>query len=277
LLIAPNIVWNAQNEFATFSHTADNANWGRSFVHPLKALEFAGGQLGVFGPVLFPAYLVFCVRWFRAPSLRASGGGTQRLLIAFSLPVLTLMTAQAFLSRAHANWAAFAYVAATVLITAVFLREGWLKLFRASLGIHLAAAFLIAFGGVLAGRVELPGGADPFARVLGWKALAEAAADKAQAAGFSAVATDRRSLAAELLYYLRDRQIPVVAVRDDGPPSDHFEMTRPLDENTPRPVLLVSFSSEAPPSSRALGAEDIPAGPAKVREVYFYAIDEASR
>ena len=139
------------------------------------------------------------------------------------------MAAQALLSRAHANWAAFAYVAATVLITAVLLRQGWRRLFRVSMAIHLAIVLLVGIGGILAGRLALPGGADPYARLLGWKALAETAADKARAGGFAAIATDKRALAAELLYYLRDAAIPVVAMRDDGPPSDHFEMTRPLD------------------------------------------------
>src|SRR5262249_27958412 len=44
LLIAPNLIWNSANSFATFSHTADNARWGGSLINPLKALEFFGGQ-----------------------------------------------------------------------------------------------------------------------------------------------------------------------------------------------------------------------------------------
>jgi 4-amino-4-deoxy-L-arabinose transferase-like glycosyltransferase len=276
-LLAPNILWNAQNRFATFSHTADNANWHGSMFNPDNAADFLVGQLGVFGPVLFVAFVIYCIDWLRSAERRAAAGDAERLLLAFSVPVLALMTVQALLSRAHANWAAFAYIAATVLITAALIRDGWLRLFRASLALHLFAAFLIVAGGLIAGRAALPGGADPYARVLGWKALAEAAAVKAQEGGFRAIATDKRSLAAELLYYLRDRNIDVVAMRDDGPPSDHFEMTRPLTAATPRPVLLVSFSAEGPQGSRPLGTEQIPAGPVKSRLVHFYALDGAAR
>ena len=109
---------------------------------------------------------------------------------------------------------------------------------------------MIGAGGVLAGRVVLPGGLDPYARVLGWKALAENAAEQAKAGGFAAIATDKRALAAELLYYLRDAGLPGRGNARGGPPSDHFEMKRPLDETTPRPVLLVSISREGPPEAK---------------------------
>ncbi len=37
-MIVPNLVWNYAHAFATFSHTADNANWSGSLLHPDKAL-----------------------------------------------------------------------------------------------------------------------------------------------------------------------------------------------------------------------------------------------
>ncbi len=207
-IIAPNLLWNVQNGFATFKHTADNANLRNSLFHPAEALEFVTGQFGVFGPVLFAALVVYCVNWLRNPQAGAAAGEPERLLLAFTLPVLLLMAAQALLSRAHANWAAFAYVAATVLITAVLLRQGWHRMFRVSMALHLAVVLLIGIGGILAGRLALPGGADPYARLLGWKALAETAADKARAGGFAAIATDKRALAAELLVLLPGRGNP---------------------------------------------------------------------
>ena len=276
-MIAPNLIWNAHHGFATLNHTADNASWGKSIFHPGEALEFLIGQLGVFGPLLFAALVAYCVQWLRDPRWRARAGARERLLLAFSVPVLLLMTIQAVLSRANANWAAFAYVAATVLISSVLLRQGRRRFFALSLGIHLCVALLIGVGGTLAGRVTLPGGFDPYARLLGWKALAEASAEKAREGHFAAIAINKRALAAELLYYLRDAAIPVVAMRGDGPPGDHFEMTRPLDATTPRPVLLVSFDREGPPASELIGAADIAAGHGKPRHIFFHALREAPR
>ena len=47
-----------------------------------------------------------------------------RLLLAFTLPIILIFIGQAFLLRAHANWAAGGYIAATVLVTATMLRDG---------------------------------------------------------------------------------------------------------------------------------------------------------
>jgi hypothetical protein len=65
-------------------------------------------------------------------------------LLAFSVPVILLLTLQTLLSRAPANWAAAAYPAATILVTAELLRH-WPRLFRISLGLHLGAALVITF------------------------------------------------------------------------------------------------------------------------------------
>jgi 4-amino-4-deoxy-L-arabinose transferase-like glycosyltransferase len=269
--ILPNLYWNAQNKFATFSHTADNANWSGSLIHPDNALEFLAGQLGVFGPILFICLVMFCLRWRRGDA-PTGNGHAERLLLSFCLPVLGLMLVQALLSRAHANWAAFAYIAATVLITAALLREGWTRLFRASLVLHLAIMLLLAVGGATAGRLPLPGGADPYARVLGWREVAEAAGAKAAAEGYRAIATDKRSLAAELLYYMRDRNIPVVALRSDGRPRDHFELTRPLTAETPRPVLIVS-QSKTMAGAEPAGTAEIAAGRER-RTITFFRLQE---
>ncbi len=272
-ILAPNILWNTQNGFATLSHTADNANWGDSLLHPVAALEFIGGQFGVFGPIFFAAFLLFCISWLRDPAVRARNAGAAALLLTFAVPVILLMTFQALLSRAHANWAAFAYVAATVLMTGVLLREGWTRLFQASLALHLAVFVLVSVGGILAGRISLPGGSDPYARVLGWKALAEAAAEQARAGGFKTIATDKRALAAELFYYLREEKLEIVALGGGGRPRDHFELTRPLTSATPRPVLLVSFTNKLPDNARAISVQKFPAGLSSTRQVYFYKLD----
>ncbi len=62
LLIAPNMAWNYSHKFATFSHTAENANWGGSMLHPNKAFEFFASQFAVFGPILFGTFLIIVWR-----------------------------------------------------------------------------------------------------------------------------------------------------------------------------------------------------------------------
>jgi 4-amino-4-deoxy-L-arabinose transferase-like glycosyltransferase len=273
LLIAPNIGWNAQNKFATFSHTADNANWSGALLNPADALEFFFGQFGVFGPILFACLIAYVVRWQRAGG-PTGNDSAEHLLLSFCLPVLGLMLIQALLSRAHANWAALAYVAATVLMTAALLRGNWAWLFRASMWLHLVLALLMGLGGIFAERLPWPEGLNPYARVLGWREMAEAAAAKAEAGRYRAIVTDKRALAAELHYYLRDSRIPVVALRGEGPPRDHFEMTRPLRADTPRPVLMVSQSGGKGGSAEPAGMAEIMAGRER-RNIYFYRLRDA--
>jgi 4-amino-4-deoxy-L-arabinose transferase-like glycosyltransferase len=277
VLIAPNLVWNSAHRFATFSHTADNADWGGSLLHPVKALQFVGSQFGVFGPILFGALLVIAWRAWkgRLPE-------PDRMLLAFSAPIIVVITAQALISRAHANWAATAYVAASVLVMATMVRDGawgWLK---GSFAANIALLVLMAAGTVTAGRVALPATPDPFARILGWRELAAATRDelaRAKAAGrpFAAVLTDDRAVTSELLYYMRGEPTPVLAWRH-GAPHDHFELTRPFTPATSGPVLLVRLGSDpgrvpsAFASSQRIGGRTLPAGENAQRQVTFYAL-----
>lgn len=277
LLIVPNLAWNYANGFATFSHTAANANWGSSLVHPLKALQFLGAQFGVFGPILFGAFLVIVWRAWRTPV-----GEPDRMLLAFSLPIITVITVQAFLSRAHANWAATAYVAAVVLVTASMVRDGAWAWLKASFAVNVAVLLLLILATSTAGRIALPVAPDPLARILGWHELGEATREelaKARSAGhpFAAVLSDDRAVTAELLYYMRDEPTPVRAWRK-GPPRDHFQLTRPFTGAVRGPVLLVNLGSSmgsvasAFAKARKLGERHLAAGESTRRQVTFYAL-----
>jgi len=280
LLIAPNLAWNAANSFATFAHTADNANWSGTLFHPEKALEFFGAQFGVFGPILFGSLLVITWRAWRDGLPEP-----ERLLLAFALPVIVLVTVQAFLSRAHANWAAVSYVSATVLVTATMLREGAWRWFKGSLALHAAILLGIGIATATAGSFRLPVGGDPFARTLGWRAIAEETATvlaEARQSGrpFGAVIADDRAIAAELLYYMRDQPTPVFAWREPGVrPKDHYELTRAYQRGSPEPVLLVSFRRGAERVTsrfavvKPLLEREVPAGAGPGRRVAFYRLE----
>lgn len=276
-LIAPNVLWNVANGFVTFSHTADNANWRGIPFHPDKAAEFLFAQFGVFGPILFGALLV--IVW-RAAKRSGALAPADKLLLAFSVPILIVVTTQGLLSRAHANWAAPAYVGAIVLVTAVMIRDrafGWM---RASIAIHVALALLIAGATWQAGRFALPGIGDPLARTLGNRALADAVrkeiADAAQAGHpIRSILTDDREIAAALAYYAHDIAVPAYSWREGSAPRSYFEMTRPFTASAHSPVLLVSARPAASSVTRhfatvATGVpHTVPAGDHATRTVHF--------
>ena len=277
-LIAPNVAWNMANKFATLAHTADNAKWGGSLVHPGKALEFLAAQAAVFGPILVGGLMLTLVTGWREGL-----SDTDRLLVCFTLPVLVVITAQALVSRAHANWAATAYVAASVLVPAMLLRLGkdsWLK---ASLALHLVVLAALALGTSLAGRLRLPAIGDPFQRTLGWSDIAErttAVLGEARNRGapYAAVIADERAVTAALLYYMRHEPTPVKAWLSGPRPLDHYEMTRPFRGND-TPALLVSVRRDADRitthfrSATPVSRDLVPAGLGTPREVHFLKLD----
>lgn len=275
-LIAPNLIWNAANQFATFAHTADNANWRGSLVNPVNALIFLGTQFGVFGPIMFGALIAITIR-----AWRRGIPAEDRLLLSFALPVLAIVAVQAFLSRAHANWAAVAYVSATVLVIATLIRDTSWGLIRTSFALHLVVLIALGLGVASAGQFRLPLAGDPFARTLGWKEIASetrALVEDARRRGqpYGSIITDERALTAELLYYMRDEATPVLAWRGGERPQDHYELKRPFAKGSPEPVLLVGLRGDVDrvlgrfDRSEPLGVKTIAAGAGQPRRVRFY-------
>ncbi len=288
VMIVPNMMWNQAHSFATFSHTADNAKWEGGLFHPAKALEFFGSQFGVFGPLYFAGLLVIIWRGWKARLPEAD-----RLLMAFCLPLVAIITVQAFVSRAHPNWAAVAYVPGVVVVIATLVRDaawGWLK---ASYWIHAAVLAVLIAGTATAGAVRLPVKPDPLARTLGWREIAAATRAEivaARLAGkpYASVVTDDRSITAELLYYMRAEPTPVLAWKSSPRPHDHFELTRPFKGGAQEPSLLVTLGTiavaGAPLKSgqrsvfEAFGGvvpvavRDVPAGINDKRRVSFFAL-----
>ena len=143
LVMAPHFIWNAVNDFATVGHTVDNANLGGDLLNPEHLLEFLLDQMGVFGPIAFLALIGGLIVYIvRKPA--AERDGRDLWLIAFILPVIIFIAGQAVLSRAHANWAATAYPAASVLVAAWLLRAQPRALLWIAIATLTGAGFVFA-------------------------------------------------------------------------------------------------------------------------------------
>jgi hypothetical protein len=269
-LFSPNIAWNAVNGFPTVKHTSANIGWEYPYLHPLRVLEYIGLQFGVFGPILFVVLLRAAWREIRNPTDPA-----KILLLSFSLPVLALLLVQALLSRAHGNWSATAYPAASVLVTATMLELNRQRLFRISLILHLAVAVVLAVVPAFANRLPLFEQIQFLRSVIGWRETANVVRAKLAADRYGALLVDTREMTAELLYYLRDLPIPLYIWASGPAPSNHYEMTRPFTADAPKPVLLVSLGSCPPPITFAfgkftdLGIERVPLVESRPRVLHF--------
>ncbi|MEE2565733.1 ArnT family glycosyltransferase [Hyphobacterium marinum] len=239
-LVTPNLLWNAANDFATLQHTADNANWGADLFHFAEMADFVLAQLGVFGPALFPILMVAAFGALRG--LLRADGDPLRLLALYVLPALLVVTAQAFISRAHANWAAASYVAGTVLVT-FFLLSGpaWRRyVLYGSVAVSTAAGLIFMAMALQPRLADDLGWANAFKRVRGWETSATAIADAANGAGYDALLFDDRNVFHQMQRYGGAIEPPLYMWQRYGGAHNHADMTWPLPDGYEGRVLVVS-------------------------------------
>ncbi len=274
VVIAPNLLWNLHNGLVTFGHTRAVVNAEQSLgLHPKSALEFLAAQFAVIGPIVF-AVLIVCLARLRSKLLAPS----DRLMLAFAIPPLALITATALFTKAYANWAATSAVSAIVLAAAVLTRrENW-GLLRVSIVLGAIAQFVFLAGDAFATKISLSflpeGQRDLYRRTLGWRAFAEGAGQLARKIGAATIAGDERNQLGALYYYLRDEPVKILAWPSDA--SVNFDLTRPLTETAAEPILLVSVCP-APARHLAryaavepLGSFTAASGPTSSRTYFAY-------
>ncbi len=227
LVYAPNFLWNAANRFASYHHTAANADLHGFALHPGALLEFAGSQFGVFGPVFAATLLIIAIGAWRRP-----GAVDNRiwLLLALSLPTLVVMLCESLLSRAQPNWSAPAYLPATILVVAWLRMRGRDLLVQWSVVGHvvLAVAVFGAHDIAQAVNMPLPGKLDPVHRLRGWHTLGEAVSRSLIEAPRLPLLADSRELMAALIYYMQPHPFGMLMWNPGKGINNGFEMTQSL-------------------------------------------------
>ncbi len=238
LIYAPNFAWNLAHGLASYRHTADNASFHGLLFHPGHFLLFFGSQFAVFGPLLFAALLVLT-----ALGAKTFADPRAAFLGFFTWPALVMMFVVSFLSRAEPNWAAPAYVSATVLVVAALLQRGWRSLVIASLALHVAAAIVLLEAGDAARalRANLPARFDPLHRLHGYKRLGATVADMLTThPGAVLIGNDRETMA-ELLYYVAPHPAKFLKWNgDDNLPHDGFDLVATPGQFIGQNALVVS-------------------------------------
>jgi 4-amino-4-deoxy-L-arabinose transferase-like glycosyltransferase len=274
VIVAPNVAWNTSHHFATLAHTETNADWMRARFSLVHLAGFLAGQFGVFGPVLMAAWLAALWRLGRA----AERTTEETLLIAFSAAPLLLITVQSFVADANANWAATAFIAAVPLALDQLLRFWPKPALWASFALHgfvLALLWLVLIWPPAGERL---GVGNVFKRQEGWRTLADAVSGAFVHGGYSVIATDNRSVTAELLYYLKPRGLPVRIWDPDLVDNNHFEMTMRLTAPAPRALLVVEPENASQvlstfESKRLVAQVAAPVGGRHVRVMTLYDVN----
>ena len=243
LIITPNILWNINHDFATLSHTADNANLGRSVpFHPLELVSFIITQFGVFGPISF-AVMAVTIGY----AVRGKLGEKAKWLSLFCLSPLLIICFQALLSRANANWAVTAYIAGSLLTAHAATTLGPRVKKWVALGIISQSVIaMIVIGAVLSPSLtnKLPLLPNSVKRLREWPATVTAI-EKVIAKGhdgqdYTFVATDKRIIFYDLNYYGMQYTLPLKMWMLHSAPTNQAELTAALPSTT-GPVLLVQY------------------------------------
>ena len=234
VVAVPNLWWNLQNNNTTVRHTQDIAHWSDLGINIRGGLEFFSAQFGVVGPIVF-----FAMLWAVWNMIRGRSEPREKILVWLSIPVVLLITLQATIAKAYANWAVTAYVAGIVLAVWVLYRL-WPKGLRTSLTINGIACLLFPFATIFSHQLVLPNGKEVMERYLGRSEVSREAADLAAQAGAGIIVTDNRDMVADLFHTLRDTSYKIYARPPADLPDSYYEQEFALPADTSGQVLFLT-------------------------------------
>jgi len=231
LIVLPNIIWNGLNGFTTLTHTAGNAEWRGIQLRWDWLAEFLVPQLVIFGPIFWGVFL-----WLVLRPTKYIFRPANWILVMLSLPILIGVSVQALIGEANANWAAPAYIGATVLSVPwlALLGRWWLYI---GAGFNLFLTMLIPIFGAFPDLAQV-GGRGLFERSVGIRALSEEVIRLAKAQDQSTIISNDRRVLADLTYLAKGTGLIVLAVPPKGAPSNHYQLTRPAPVDISEGVLV---------------------------------------
>ncbi|WP_420861996.1 ArnT family glycosyltransferase [Algirhabdus cladophorae] len=237
LVISPNVLWNFANGFSTAQHTLDNADWVRdpsenASINFPGLLEFLAAQLAVFGPVLFVVFVMLGCGFFRSyrPPYRSA-------LLVFSIPIVLLVCMQAVLSQAYANWAAAAYLAASVVVLPVLLSHKYLLIL--SFAINGALSVLLPLAVVNADKFSIDGRSLVMARYVDIEKMSLDIFEVAEQNSQSLIVARNRDVLADMFYTLRDKPLIIRSTPPKARAANHYALSYPLVAPHPNETMLL--------------------------------------
>ncbi len=246
VVAAPNLWWNATHDATTIKHTTSIAHWNGLSLNIGHGIEFFTAQFGVVGPIVF-----FAILWAVYRALRGQGSAIETLLIWLSVPVVLLITFQALIAKAYANWAVTAYVAGTILAVWL-LHRVWPKGLRVSFAINGAASMLFPLAAIFAHQLVLPNGNEVMKRYLGRSDVSREAGNLARQAGTGIIVSDSRDILADMYHTLRNEPFKIYARPPAEAPDNYYEQTFALPKTVGDDVLFVTtqpFECAEPPQT----------------------------
>ena len=267
----PNVIWNYFNNFQTINHLSSNAVIDAPSYSLFGTLTFLIAQIAILGPLLL---IVFVLTAYNIKKLNK----LSIFLLYFIFPVYILMFIQGFFSEANANWAASALPAITILC-GYFLSKRIKFAVLTILSNLLICIFIliVSFNGNL---IFLDVKSDPLRKLKGWSILSENLKDTISKEKSDVVLVDRRGIAAELIYYLRNENIKIRVPESSKSPSNHYQLHYPLTDKENKIFYYASENTKIPESYKVgynavkVGVSDVQISKKKNRKINIYLIEK---
>jgi 4-amino-4-deoxy-L-arabinose transferase-like glycosyltransferase len=206
LVFLPVLRWNADHAWVSFLYQVKHG-----LAAPEGSLlraawrhegDFFGGQAGLITPILF---VLTAMSVWRA--LESTSDDRRFLLAVVSLLTFAFFTYSAIRQRVEPNWPSPAYIPAIILVATHDWSSRGARWFTG--GVVLAGIVsVVIYAQAITPILPLPPARDPIARAFGWRELATAAVNEAEAQSAESGKTtwlggDRYQEAAELAFWSR--------------------------------------------------------------------------
>ena len=227
ILISPHLYWVYSTNWVTFIHTSDNLNWNASLYNFEQLINFIVSQFFISTPIIL---FIFIKQFAKTKKFIQS----YSFEISYSLPILVLITAQSFISRANANWSSVAFIGVTMIAVNV-LYKNYKKIFLLNTALGLAVLILVSI------FIINPPNISPFNKLQGMKDAAKEIQFLDESLNSDYIVFDDRMNIAKFLYYLPSKNKKLKYLSLSNNPGNHFEMLMPItiDDIINKKIIMI--------------------------------------
>ena len=257
VVLLPNILWNFNNGWITFSHTSDNANLQNLNLNLYEPIKFFGSQILMVGPFLF-IFFIFFLKNFRLDY-------ENKFLLIFALPIILIVLVESFLVRANANWAAPALISIFIFLFRLVNNSSLLKI---NFIFNYLIAFLLFFSILNTSDNKI------FDRITGIGKFSDNLSDIIKEKD---IVISDRIIFSNIAYQLRKKEnLILMPYEMNTPITNHFQMSSPLNIDRKNDFFLlgdlsnISYLSNKK-QNKLIKEFDVPfsSEPLKLYEIYF--------
>ncbi|MAC61658.1 MAG: hypothetical protein CMN37_07195 [SAR116 cluster bacterium] len=267
----PNILWNFYNNFYTVSHLSSNAVIDSPSYSFLGSIIFITGQFIVVGPILLSIFFISLLNYKTQPK-------NITLILPFVLPVYFIMIFQGYFSEANANWAATALPGISI-ISGYYLSSR-IKIATICLLTNAIICILIIVISITGNVSILNLKSDPLRKLKGWQSLSNDIVEIVEKGKSKIILVERRGVAAELFYYLRNHDIEIRVPQTSFSPANHYELKYSISKNESKKFYYLSENNDIPEKIKnsyeinKIAVSDNKITKGKSRTLYFYYLEK---